>query len=309
MMSYMDNQDKKIQEQMKNEGKIKIPNFNEIVKKFFKSNYDKEGYFEFLYVEYEFYDKDYQIYNLDIGDFVPRPQNRKIRQLLPFFIEQGTTIDARMFSLQIPSIIDINNLDSEISSRLPEGITHITINQIKELLYNEGYEEPFFDHYFYSGMDYPSYNLYARPILKTKSSIADADISQKLEQAYMDGTLKQTGVIDTKNFPQDVPDKETCEMLDDLFLKKQLASRQVRYCIVYSNEPMHITDYFDEYTYNDRKFIRYQSLVDGTDCMTLSNHDTIEKNKFYWIEVKPIDFSKEQILYTGFDTSKSGRKM
>ena len=84
MMPYTDNI---VQEQMKKEGKIKIKNFDEIVKKFFKSEYNKEGYFEFLYVEYEYYDKDYQIYNLDINDYVSRPQNRKIRQLLPFFIK------------------------------------------------------------------------------------------------------------------------------------------------------------------------------------------------------------------------------
>lgn len=303
----MDSQELRIQEQMKKEGKIKITNFDEIVKKFFKSEYDKNGYFEFLYVEYEFYDKDYQIYNMDIGDYVSRPQNRKIKQLLPFFIEQNTVIDARRFSLQIPGIIDINNLNTEISNRLPEGINLITINQIKDLLYNEGYEEPFFDHYFYSCMDYPSYNVYARPILKTKSYIADADTVQKLEQAYTAGTLKQSGVIDTENFPQNIPDKETCKMLDNLFSKKQLVSRQVRYCIFYPNKSMYTTDYFDEYTYNGRKFIRYQALNDGNNCITLSNHDTIENNKFYWVEVKPIDFSKN--LYSEFSPSKNERKM
>lgn len=308
-MSYMDNQDKKIQEQMKKEGKIKISNFDEIVKKFFKSNYDKEGYFQFLYVEYEFYDKDYQIYNSDIDDYVSRPQNRKIRQLLPFFIESDTMIDARMFSLQIPGIIDVNNLDLEISNRLPKGVTFIPVNKMNEILLNEGYEEPFFDHYFYSMMDYPDYNLYARPILKTKSFVADADTSKKLEHAYKDKSLKQTGVIDTKNFPQNVPDKETCEILDNLFSKNQLTSRKIRYCIWPSNGIMHMTDYYEEYSYNDRKFIRFQSTTDAPSDITLSNNAEIKKDEFYWVEVSPINLEKDKSVYSDFNVSEKGKKI
>ena len=152
-MSYMDNKDKKIQEQMKREGKVIVSNFNEMVKKYFKSKYKKEGNFEFLYVEYEFYDKDHKVYNLDIGDYVSRPENREVKTLLPFFLEPNSIDDVRMFSLQIPGIIDINNLMWEISNHLPNGVTFITDNQIKEILLNEGYVEPFFDHYFYSSMD------------------------------------------------------------------------------------------------------------------------------------------------------------
>ena len=56
-MSYMDENDKKVQEQMKAEGKVKISNFNKMVEDYFKSKYNIDGSFEFLYVEYEFFDK------------------------------------------------------------------------------------------------------------------------------------------------------------------------------------------------------------------------------------------------------------
>ena len=166
-MSYMDEKDKAIQERMKQEGKVIVPNFEEMVKNHFKSKYNKEGYFAFLYVEYEFYDKDYKIFNLNIGDYVSKPQNRKIKTLFPFFIEEDAINDIKTFSLKIPGIIDINNLSSEISNRVPDGVTLISDNQINETLLEAGYEKPFFDHYYYSPMDYPGYNLYANPIVKT----------------------------------------------------------------------------------------------------------------------------------------------
>lgn len=276
-MSYIDEKDKEIQDQMRKEGKIKISNFNEMVKKYFKSKYNKEGDFEFLYVEYEFYDKDYKTYNLDINDYVSRPQNRRIKTLLPFFLEPNSISDVRTYSLQIPGIIDINNLIFEISSLLPKGVTYITDSQIKEILLSEGYDEPFFDHYFYSTMDYPDFNLYARPLIK----------------------------IDTENFPQNIPDEETCNTLDDLFSKKQLSSRQVQYCIVSTDgQPIQMTDYFQEYSFSDRKFIRYQATRNQSDAIKLSNNDSIDKDEFYWIEVKPIDFSKNEVLYSGLDTLK-----
>lgn len=286
-MSYMDENDKKVQEQMKAEGKVKISNFNKMVENYFKSKYNIDGTFEFLYVEYEFFDENHQVYSLDTGQYVSRPKNRKVRTMLPFFIEPNSIDDIRSFSLDIPGIIDINNLTSEVTSRLPEGVKFITDNEIKEILFSEGYEEPFFDHYFYSIMDYPDYNLYARPTIKNNvinPQIVNSNMSQILEQKYSEGALKQTGIIDTENFPQNVPDDETCEILDDLLSKNQLTSRRVKYFV----DSMHITDYFDEYNFNGRKFIRYKATIDQPNSIKLSNNDTINKDKFYWIEVKPI---------------------
>ena len=136
------------------------------------------------------------------------------------------------------------------------------------------------------------------------AKLVDCNISQELEQKYLDGSLKHTGIIDTENFPQNIPDNEICEMLDDLLSRNQLTSRQVKYCI----GSMHMTDYFDEYSYNGRKFIRYKATIDQSDNVKLTNNDTISKNKFNWIEVKPIDLSKNKILYAGFDKPQSRRK-
>lgn len=286
-MSYIDEKDRKIQEQMKAEGKVKISNFNKMVENYFKSKYNIDGCFKFLYVQYEYFDKNHQTYNLDTGQYVSRPENRKVKTMFPFLLEFNSIDDVRNFSLNIPGIIEINNLASEIISRLPEGVKFITDKEIKEILFNAGYEDPFFDHYFYSMMDYPDYNLYAKPIIKNNAinfQMVDSDISQLLEQKYLDGALEQTGIIDTANFPQNIPDDETCELLEDLFSKNQLIPRQVKYCA----DSMHITDYFDEYNYNGRKFIRYKATIDQSDNITLSNDDTINKNQFYWIEVKPI---------------------
>jgi hypothetical protein len=145
-------------------------------------------------------------------------------------------------------------------------------------------------------MDYPHFNLYAKPIIKNKVigvQLVDSDKNKELEQLYLDDSLKRTGIIDTENFPQNIPDNETCEILDDLFSKNQLASRHVKYCIVSSNEPVHMTNDFEEYNYDGRKFIRYKATVDNPSNKTLSNNDTLSQNKFYWIEVKPIDLLKD----------------
>lgn len=303
----MDNQDKKIQEQMKQEGKVKVSNFDEMVKKYFKSKYNKIGEFEFLYVEYEFYDKDYKVYNLDIGEYVSRPENRKVKKLLPFFLEPNSINDVRMFSLQIKGIIDVNDLILEVSNLLPKGVTFITDNQIEEILLSEGYQEPFFDHYFYSSMDYPDYNLYAKPIIKNKANdkIVEESFNKEIEHEYLDRAY-QEDVIDTENFPQDIPDYETCEILDELLLKNQLPSRQVKYVINSLDGLLYMTDYFKEYEYEGRKFIRYKATIEQVN--NNSNNNSNNKTDFYWIEVKPVDLSKDKI-YTQVDTFKRERKM
>ena len=165
-MPYMDEKDKEIQERMQKEGKVLVPNFNEIVENYYKSKYNKEGYFAFLHVNYRFYDDNYKVFNLDTNSYVNAPRNRVVKTLLPFFIEPNAIDDIRIYEVQIPGTIDVNNLANEVTTSVPEGVTLLYSDNIQEILLNEGYEEPFFDHYFYSQMDYPSYNLYARPVVK-----------------------------------------------------------------------------------------------------------------------------------------------
>lgn len=69
---------------------------------------------------------------------------------------------------------------------------------------------------------------------------------------------------------------------------------------------MHITDYFDEYNYNGRNFIRYKATIDQPNNIILSNNDTINKNQFYWIEVKPI---MKKIYIMGLLSNSVGRQI
>lgn len=159
--------DENFDKKMKAEGKVKVSDFSSMVKKYFKNNYNIDGRFAFLYVNYEFFDENHKIFNLDLGRYVSRPEKRKVRDLLPFFLEPNTINDVRYFSLDIPGIIDINNLNFEILKRLPKGVKLIRVEEIYDILASEGYTDPIFDHYFYSMMDYPNYNLYAKPIVKS----------------------------------------------------------------------------------------------------------------------------------------------
>ena len=281
-MDYMDGKDKSIQTKMAQEGKVKISNFDEMVQNYFKSKYNLEGYFSFVSVVYTFYDKNYKVYRLDTGTYVSGSQNRSVKDFVPCFIEPNCIDDIRTFSLTISGVIDIDHLDLEISKQLPKGVTYISDNKIKEILWEEGYKEPFFDHYFYSMMDYPDYDVYARPVVRMATQIVEGRKESHLKQP-----LKQIGVTDTENFPQNCPEPEVCGILEHLFSQNLLMPRKVRYCITTNTEtrPSYMTDYFDEYCYNDRRFIRYEATTDMPNGFTLSNDDNIKKGQAYWIEV------------------------
>ena len=127
----------------------------------------------------------------------------------------------------------------------------------------------------------------------------DSGVNKEMKEyldKYMNHDLKQTGLIDTANYPQDIPDKDTCEILDDLLSKNQLQSRVVKYSFIAPNDEAYMTDPFTEYSYDNRKFVRIESKVDQADNITLSNGEKINKGEFHWIEVKPIDYSKAMIL-------------
>lgn len=133
-------------------------------------------------------------------------------------------------------------------------------------------------------------------------TVSDGDTNEKLERLYLDGSLNKIGDIDNENFPQDIPDKSTCEILDDLFSKNQLPFRQVKYCILYLTKPIYMTDYLKEYSYDGRRFIKYQSKISSD--VVLSNNEPIIKNRVYWLEVKP--YNLENNIFN-FDSSEKGR--
>ena len=152
--------------------------------------------------------------------------------------------------------------------------------------------------------------LLGKSIVKDKCemTICDDNTTKLLEQEYLNDSLNQTGMIDVQNFPQDIPDRATCEILDGLYSKNQLPFRQVKYCIGELTNPIHVTNYFKEYNYNDRKFIRYQAMSDSSNGIMLSNGDTISNGKFYWIEVKPIDLTKT-LYWDQSDTTENAKRM
>ena len=160
-------EDQKIVMKMKQQGKVKVNGFDKMVEKYGNEKYGKKGWFDFVQVNYEFYDKNHKVYNVDQQKMIHRPENRKVSELLPFFFETDSVDDVRMFSVEIPGITDIDHFDEEILKYLPKGVHYITEDEISQILLNEGYTEPFFDHYYYSIMDCPNYNLYAKPIGKT----------------------------------------------------------------------------------------------------------------------------------------------
>lgn len=335
-MYYMYGKDKKIQEQMKSEGKIKISNFNDMVKNYFKNKYNVNGYFEFLYVEYKFFDENHQVYNLDIGQYVSRPENRKVRTMLPFFIEPNSIDDIRTFSLNIPGIIDINNLNPEILRRLPKGVKFITDNEIKEILFNAGYEEPFFDHYFYSTMDYPNYNLYAKPTIKKhaiNTQIADNDdnikscFNNEITREEIKNTIISSDkpiLIKTRNdnrVEEWLKKVFSCTMKDRNHLNYMDGSEFNEYInSCYSNDSelstLVITD-IDAFRFSDLAYI--WSIINDDNFPKNSKTIFVQKSKYDSLaEVLPvipeslvttIDITGEQLTIKNYEPKINGRSL
>lgn len=120
--------------------------------------------------------------------------------------------------------------------------------------------------------------------------VEDEKTIKELEQAYLDDKVEKI-VIDNENIPQDIADKQTSEILNDLFSKNQLFSRRVKY----SAFPIEKLNEFVEYHYNDRKFTRHKALA---------NNRYFEKDEIYWLEVKPINY--DRVSSSGY-TSETGK--
>ncbi len=279
-----------IQEKMQAEGKVKINDFDNIVKNYFKEEYDKEGYFAFIHVDYEFFDGKWD-YCEKLGKKVLTPKYLQIQDLFPFFVEYGININTQMFCLEIPDTINKDNLEKEILKRVPGGLNYITKEEIAKILAKEGFEDAFFEHYFNSAIDYPDYNLYARPIAL---KVANSD---------------EHVLIDSCNFPQNCTDTETGAMLDILYSKGQLPSRKVQYLIKFPDEQTSLlSNVWEEFAYDDKRFIRYTLRNAEQQEMTLSNGRKINNNSTYWIEVKPYDSNKGLYHYTGIRPNESSKQ-
>lgn len=110
------------------------------------------------------------------------------------------------------------------------------------------------------------------------AQIVGHDASNKLEQAYLNGGLEQVGVIDAENYPHNIPDQTTCELLDELLLENKLSFRNVRYC--FGNDGVSLTGPYKEYSFDGRKFVRVKVKND--------NNSYLNVDECSWVEVQPI---------------------
>lgn len=181
---YVDEQDKKLQERMKSEGKVMISksDFLGFVEKYFLEQYNLNGNFDFIEVSYKFFDKDYQIFSANEGRIVNRPQERKVRKDVPSFITKEGYEKLKKLGIiyepgfpakiNIPGLIKKEDMEKEVKKILnvnDDELVIITREMMENILKENGYSDIFYDHYYYSIMDRPSYNIYAKPIEKEEN--------------------------------------------------------------------------------------------------------------------------------------------
>lgn len=85
-------------------------------------------------------------------------------------------------------------------------------------------------------------------------------------------------VVDTENYPQNIPDKATCEILDELLSEDKLTFREVKYCV--RNNGISLTKPYMECSFDGRKFVRVEVKND--------NNPDLNVGEYSWIEVQPI---------------------
>lgn len=102
-------------------------------------------------------------------------------------------------------------------------------------------------------------------------------------------------VFDVDNYPTNIPDKETCAILDKLMSEEKLPARKVIYAKTIGDMMREVTKVFEEYSYNGRKFVREKAQNSGY----LSNEITIVEGNYYWIEVKPNVIDKTNDMEEG----------
>ena len=110
-----------------------------------------------------------------------------------------------------------------------------------------------------------------------------------------DGSLQMDAAVDIDNHPTNIPDKEICAILDDLFAKGQLPMRKVIYAKTIGDMIREVTEVFLEYSYGDRKFVRVKAQNSGY----LSNGEPMVEGNYCWIEVKPNVIDKTNDMEEG----------
>ena len=100
--------------------------------------------------------------------------------------------------------------------------------------------------------------------------------------------------IDTENYPHNIPDKTTCEILDELLAENKLTFREVKYC--FGDNEISLTEPYKEYSFDGRKFVRVEVKND--------NNPDLNIGEYSWIEVQPIS---EKTYFVGMTQEENGR--
>jgi len=173
--------------------------------------------------------------------------------------------------LKIDDIIDLDTDEETVKTRLlsaikkvlPPEVTVIDDDQLDSALKDLGYTAYQFN-------------------FKSLGTLGDGRIVTEFE-----GDVE----CDYTTFPKNVTDKETSNILDELYSQHKLEFKLKKYGVGSQDRPIHITDCFEEYTFEGKKYIRVSS--DTSSELKLSNGEEIDSQKPYWIEVVEIGIDEK----------------
>lgn len=158
-----------------------------------------------------------------------------------------------------------NKLISEIRKVLPDGITIISESELDRAIKDLGYIEYEFD-------------------FENLGSLGDGRIVTKFG-----GEIE----CDYTAFPRNITDTETAIMLEEFYSQHKLEFKVKKYGVGTQDRPIHITDCFEEYTFEGKRYIRVSSNTFSE--LKLSNGEKIEDDKSYWIEVEEVEKDNEKV--------------
>lgn len=174
--------------------------------------------------------------------------------------------------LKVEDIIDLNNSNDEIVKKdllskikqmMPKGVTIIDETELDSALKKLGYTTYKFD-------------------FASLGTMGDGRIATEF--------YGEVGCDYTK-FPKNVVNKELANKLEKLYSQNRLEVQLKRYGKGTEEKPIHITDCYEEYTMEGKKYIRLFSSTSSD--LKLSSGQKIEAENPYWIEVEEIEKDKK----------------
>ncbi len=286
--NYMDEQNKRLQEQMKKEGKVKVSEGEskkfiqdkEIEKRltnYFKRKYDSKDTFMFSHIRYKYeYFGIRTVLDLNNGGTTKEIQEDIIDSatahipILVPYIEDWDYLQFMILNncLKVEDIIDLNSgneetvkkdLISKIKNIMPKGVTIIDETELDSALKELGYTTYKFE-------------------FTNLGPLGDGRITTKLY-----GEVE----CDYTRYPKNNIDEKLSNKLEELYSQNRLEVKLKTYGKGTEEKPIHITDCHEEYTFEGKKYIRL--LSKNSSDLKLSNGQKIEDGNPYWIEVEEIE--------------------